>query len=406
MPQPAALLAMAVVLLPLAGCGDAGGGDGMTVRDSAGIEIVENAGSAYGGPPVWTIGEPVLRIGQVEGDAEYLFDGIMGAVRLDDGRIVIANSGGGTVRWYGADGTFLFERGGKGGGPGEFETVSWLGRAQGDTVYAVDSSARRIVRYTTDGELTGTIVVQGLTLPMGRVNVLADGSYVTGVGGYSSSMLGETIVDGVRRDPAPIIRLSADGQRVDTLGMFPGIEIEVRTRERGFSFGTPEFGKALVYAAADDRIYIGAAERMEIGVHAAHGELIRSIRVPEEDLRLTPERLEAYRAWARARGEERGISGPEIEAGLAEVRIPETLPAYGAFLIDSDGNLWVERYDFDYAAPTRWAIFAPDGRLVGPVELPARFQPMHIAGGLVIGRQRDDLDVESLVVYPIDREQQ
>lgn len=47
------------------------------VRDSAGVTIVEHAGSPWEGPAPWTVAaEPAVRIGVVDGAADYMFNGL------------------------------------------------------------------------------------------------------------------------------------------------------------------------------------------------------------------------------------------------------------------------------------------------------------------------------------------
>jgi hypothetical protein len=49
----------------------------VTVRDSAGIQIVENATDLWNTPLRWRASaEPIVRIGAVEGEEDYLFDGV------------------------------------------------------------------------------------------------------------------------------------------------------------------------------------------------------------------------------------------------------------------------------------------------------------------------------------------
>jgi len=67
-------------------------GSSSTVRDSAGIAIVENHTPLWTETERWRLSdEPVLQIGAVDGDDAYLFSQITGALRLSDGRIVVAN---------------------------------------------------------------------------------------------------------------------------------------------------------------------------------------------------------------------------------------------------------------------------------------------------------------------------
>ena len=59
-----------------------------SVRDSAGVRIVENGGG--GSAPLWEITtDPTLVIGQLDGTAEYLLDRVVAAYRLSDGGYVI-----------------------------------------------------------------------------------------------------------------------------------------------------------------------------------------------------------------------------------------------------------------------------------------------------------------------------
>ncbi|MBT8397075.1 MAG: hypothetical protein KJN92_08915, partial [Gemmatimonadetes bacterium] len=84
----------------------------------------------------WVIPEePVLQIGEVDGQDTYLFmriplrlqAGMGGIMRLDDGRFVVADRGGQRVRFFDPEGKFVSQFGGEGGGPGEFPSkLTWM----------------------------------------------------------------------------------------------------------------------------------------------------------------------------------------------------------------------------------------------------------------------------------------
>src|SRR5690606_37218699 len=123
----------AAVLLPallaaIAACGAAdrtGDRPATTVRDSAGIVIVENA--AIPGPDEldWRIADsPSVVIGRAEGEADDVLHSVSGAVRLRDGRIVIADGGSSELRFYDPQGRYRSTAGRRGGGPGEFRSLS------------------------------------------------------------------------------------------------------------------------------------------------------------------------------------------------------------------------------------------------------------------------------------------
>jgi hypothetical protein len=81
---------------------------------------------------------------------------------------------------------------------------------------------------------------------------------------------------------------------------------------------------------------------------------------------------------------------------------PTSRPAFGAFVVDALGHLWVQDFAPDGAATT-WAVFAPDGVWLGEVTLPDRFRPTQILAAEVLGVWRDDLDVEYARAYALDR---
>lgn len=99
--------------------------------------------------------EPLLEIGVVEGDAAYQLHEVVGAVRLADGGVAVANDGTREVRFFDRDGRFIRAWGGAGDGPEQVRRIYALGRDAGDTLVVVDGGRRRFVRLTSDGRLLG-----------------------------------------------------------------------------------------------------------------------------------------------------------------------------------------------------------------------------------------------------------
>jgi hypothetical protein len=385
----------------VAGCGasDADATSSAAVRDSAGVTIVEHVGSPWELAAPWTVAaEPALRIGVVDGAPEYMFDRLRAAVRLGDGRIVAANAGTNTIRWYDAQGEFLFERGGSGGGPGEFDRLARITRAAGDTVLALDWTAGRITLFGPDGTL-GRTVPTTIALPLGPVHRISDGSFIASVSGFSTSQLGGRIEPGLHRYPVPMLRIGPDAGRVDTIGTFPGTEIHLQA-EGGF-VGSP-LAKDLHYAVVGDLVYVATAEGFEVNVYEPDGTWVRSIRVPGLEVDVTDATMDSLRSQLRERAEARGALTPAYERTLAEMPVPETRPAHRAILVDAEHNLWVNEHRID-DLPERWAVFDADGRALGALTLPEPLVPLYIGGGVILGRERDELGVESLVVYEIQR---
>jgi hypothetical protein len=398
-----------LILVPMltgacAGPDDGGAGD-VVVRDSAGVTIIENAGDVWSTPGTWSLApDPLVRIGVADGDEPYLLDGVRAVRLLSDGRILVANGGDNTLRWYSADGTFLFRRGGEGGGPGEFARLGAITVTRADTVIAADWSARRLTIFTADGDLVGTTPIVGLTGPPGAVYPLADGSLVMGTSGFSTQQLGDDIENGIFRLPSPLLKLTRDGERADTIGMFPGMEIEITTRDRGFRIGGARLGKGLSYAVADEEVYIGTQDRFEIDVYSSDGDLLRSIRAPNVDVTVGPDYVNAYKELMLGRlSEVQPEQRAEVERSMADLQLPATAPAFAVFFVEPGGNLWVGEHRFDSGAPEKWLVFGPDGTLVTSVSTPPSFRPMSVSGNFIAGRATDDLGVEQVLVYAIER---
>lgn len=120
------LLTMGIVSL---GCTPESAPPGVTVRDSAGVTLVESLASQWPSGEAWAVAPtPALTIGSLDGPHEQQLYRVFGAHRLPDGRIVVANSGSYELRFYDRDGQFLAASGGRGGGPGEFVSMgqNWL----------------------------------------------------------------------------------------------------------------------------------------------------------------------------------------------------------------------------------------------------------------------------------------
>ncbi|MEX0891788.1 MAG: hypothetical protein WEB88_06415 [Gemmatimonadota bacterium] len=413
-PTPRLGRAVRRALLPVAGllaaaaaaCGDDATPEAaVAVRDSAGVTIVENPGDVWAAPPAWTLAaEPRLQLGVADGEEPYLFDGIRSLVPLSDGRFVVANSGDATLRWYDATGTFLFQRGGHGGGPGEFNRLGNASPLGGDSIVAVDWSARRMTTFGPDGGLDRVASLAGLPGPPGTVYRLPDGSLITGVSGFSSTQLGERPEDGIVRIEEPLLRLSADGSRADTLGMFPGMEVDVQVSSERLLFGPARFGRSMNYSVHGNDVWVGTEEAFVIDAYGPDGVHRRSVRAPAIDVRVDDAFREAYFDFQRGRMAELPEDRrQELERALAETEFPAARPAYSSVLTDARGNLWVGEYRIDLQPPERWLIFEPEGRLLGTLTLPPGVRILAVADDTLWGRATGDLGVEQVVAYTLER---
>lgn len=380
------------------------------VRDSAGVTIVENGGSGeWGGDEAWRLSaEPVVDIGVFEGEAAYQLYQAMDAVRLSDGRIVIANAGTHELRFYDATGTHLRSIGREGGGPGEFQALRSVELLAGDTIVAWDWRAKRLSIFTPSGEfvrsVSPTAGMEGFGPQMH--GVFADGSFVARPLFKPAAMFEQG--GGRQRGTVGFPRYGyEDGALLDTIAVVPGTERYVQTAGDGISIRTIPFAREPHFTVRGDRAYVGVSDRYEIGVYDARGGLLRLVRRAVDPVAVTDADVERFteeyveRSLAARQSDDPGARREAAEE-VAAMPVPETFPAFDEIVVDVDGDLWVREYDRPAAdGPWRWGVYDPDGRLLGTVETPRDLQILQIGGDFVLGRAEDELEIEHVRLYEL-----
>ena len=91
------------------------------IEDSAGVVIVENAHPPSDSRLGWQVSpEPSLSIGTAEGTGDFQLHRVDDALKLNDGRIVVANGGSHELLVFDEAGNYLTAWGQRGEGPGDF----------------------------------------------------------------------------------------------------------------------------------------------------------------------------------------------------------------------------------------------------------------------------------------------
>jgi len=369
-----------------------------TVRDSAGIQIVESTAPAWGKEEAWRVdSEPILTIGVSEGPEEYQLFRAFSPLRTSRGEIAVVNSGSLELRFYNLEGRYLRAVGRKGGGPGEFAMMSELWRSGEDSLVVFDFGNNRLSVHGIDGSFGRTMRLEQVTaatpLPRG---VFADGSILAFWHLVSSGPTAE----GMQRIPRMYGIWNADGAFIDSLARLPGSEtFSVRVgAEQSVSTGRP-FGRQPVVVAGGDRWYYGPSDRYEIEVRAMDGTLERLIRRPIPNRPVTDALIAERERRVREFRAERGItSGTPFD----DIPYPADMPPYEELRLDAGGHLWVAYYRLE-GEPIRWAIFDPEGRWLGDVETPSGGRVWDIGDDYILGVWQDEMDVQQIRMYRLVR---
>ena len=107
---------------------------------------------------------PAVDIGLAQGDERYELSGATSSLQLEDGRIVVANSGTNELRFFDREGRFLETAGRKGEGPGEFSGALHLNRLTDQHFAVYDQSQQRLSLFDSSGAFLrdSRVVAEGI----------------------------------------------------------------------------------------------------------------------------------------------------------------------------------------------------------------------------------------------------
>ena len=380
-----------------------------TVRDSAGVTIVENPGDT-GAVPRWAVSEPEVLIGGRPEEPAYDFNQVRWAARISDGRLLVIDGATAELREYDATGGFLRTLARRGDGPGELRRPlgPWL--LPGDTLEIPDSQTRRISRFSPDGTFLTSVGYDRrleervFANPIGRGG---DGRLLSQVSRFED-LDGQLGQEGW--DTWTLTAADAEGG-LDTLVTMNAMYGYVRQAVEGdaaFLTRTPmPFGPAGRYRIAGGLLYTGVTSAMQVDERDAAGRLLRSIRVAWPARPVGAEDREAWREWQLAnlanwRNAPPRLRDQELER-IEQSPFAEVYPAYTVFDIGTTGEVWIELSRRPGDEVRQYLVLDAGGRVAGRVTLPPRVRPWQFGPDRIVAVARDDEDVEYLAVYRILR---
>ena len=226
-----ALSVALLVVVQLCACGGEAPRQLVQVRDSAGVAIVENSAAAEVELDRWQVPDsPLLEIGVSQGAAEYQLANVRSAVRLADGRIVVANAGTHEIRFYYRAGGFIRSVGREGAGPGEFRRITWLRRFAADSLAVFDGNSLRITILSNQGDVVRSLnlgQLPGITFP-NPIGLFDDGKLL--VNSPTAPVQGGS-TSPVIRNPLTCYLVGSDGRLIGSVGDHPGMG----QKQKGYS---------------------------------------------------------------------------------------------------------------------------------------------------------------------------
>ena len=343
----------------------------------------------------WTVAtSPTVSIGEVEAAQEYMFSQVVGAVRLSDGRIAVANGGSNELRVYDAAGKHVTTLGRAGGGPGEFQTLRALWLLPADTLIAVDARNNRVTVYAPGPTLARSFQLQSVAGISGR---LGDGSFLLTVGVAPSLDMKD--FQGLIEFNGLVLRRTPDVNTVDTIARAKAGHSYINpTTRRQYPF---PYGRTAQIAVAPARFYYADTHSTEVGIYDPAGKRLGSVKLRSSSRPLTSADIEK---WIENDIAKRPAAS-KIEAQNDFKQIPplKRTPEFASMKVDDLGDLWVRHYGPAFDPSPDWDVYNANGAPLARIRMPPRFDPFHIGKDFVLGVRKDELDVEHIELYRLRR---
>ena len=372
-------------------------------HDSAGIVIIETPGSAARAPIGWTVDQvPELQLGSAAGgEPEYFFDGIDGRRRggitgFPDGRIVVVNAGNGELLFFDPEGRLRNRVGIRGDGPGEFRRSPILvPYASNDSLLIRAAGHRRYTLFASDGQTHRSFMPDRPDVMVGTVGGASESGIV-----LTTVLDANPMVEGHYARPTAVRWINVESGRADTIARFNTHSYFVE------SLGGMPYALRVPFttypsaAVGDHGFFVTGTDAPDIRAFDNSGRLIRIFRLIEAPRPVTAEDVEGMidslvARFPTARSEARRV--------YERMDIPSHWPTFQSVRVDRLGWIWAELFRPPHHVTPQWMVFDSSGVAHGVIELPPGLEVHDIGPDYVLGRWLDDLRVEYVRRYRLDR---
>ena len=364
------------------------------IVDSAGVRVVTYDYRPTATAPFQLAAEPHYRHGANPGD--YSFQEASAGRLLPDGTVVVYDQWNVELVAFSPDGRTHTVLAAEGEGPGEVGHVDAIFTLGQDSVLIADLNLGRVTL------LVGGSVARIMTLPRSaRLDVKGIGSpgellLATSYGSFSDSEAWRS---------GHVARFDVESGALDTVASYDfmppipsGLEWEP----------IPAYGEVTVTTG---HFVQTRSDRPEVTWRLPDGTATQLVRWQADPTLLTEEWMQSIEAQHRMDVRKHSPNLPEAAITASTRRIMaiyrasigRPMPLFADPFTDAEGRVWLPSYKPGgerHSVPP-YTVIAPYGTWLGTVDTPPRFRVLDVAGGLVLGMQVDEMDVESVVVYEL-----
>ena len=366
------------------------------IEDSARVRIVAYPGTPSVEPVFRFAAEPRYRHGANPGD--YAFQGVGIGRLLPDGRAVVEDPWNSEVVVIGRDGAAYEVLASQGEGPGDVIGVNAIFSLGQDSILVTDSNLGRATLFV-GGSVAGTTDIRSAI----RLRVKGIGP----AGGLlmATSLSDLELVGDWRR--GHMARFDMVTGALDTVASY---DSDPRTPAGMEWDPIRAVGEVTV---AGGRFVYTRSDRAEVTWHRADGGVVQIMRWRAQPTLLAEESLGAIEDANRVlfRMQNPNTDPVRIEEAIRlhmanfRASVGRPMPFFRSPFTDDEGRIWLPAYrpGVDETGVAPYTVIGAGGEWLGVVEAPPTFRILDVAGGLVLGVEADEMDVESVAVYELVR---
>lgn len=340
--------------------------------------------TAAGGVHINTI--PAVEFGRNGSGGKGGFGYPVGATRLSNGTIVVADLKDNKVRYFSNSGHLLASVGRTGAdGLDSFRAVVWVGQCASDTVFVWDSLKRRIVVLDRSGRYVREFRPPGeaAEIECGHSRVLA-------------LLMSPTRLELPRLDgtaPPQFVSLRFVNTSGDTLRSIDGIR----------SAENRPLGRGTFFTLSGQRAYVGLADSAPIFVYSLRGERLASLPIPREAPRTSTRQHYEEAVSQLVRGLTKDSEREHARKFFLKIPMPRFLPPYSGLFAAEPGILW-ENVSALGDSETVLRAMDANGVRKGELHIPVSLRVFEMGNDYLLGAYRLKSGDEHVVLYRLQRD--
>lgn len=250
-----------------------------------------------------------------------------------DENIYISESSDQVIKVFSPDGEYIKTIGAKGDGPGEFQSIGYLGFTPEGSFVVLDIQARRTNLFDASGLFLKSFTWQNF---ISRAFLFKNNSYI-----YQENVYGEN-----RQDRKLFVsEIDYGGDEIRSYGEFTLAQVKtVREGNSGVSMGIPHSPES-IFAGDQNRgwFYHCLNNQYIIEVYDNTGKIFRKIDRPYEPVPFTDKDRKEYQARYENNVNERFYE--MFKKLIKEMELPKVKSITTRMLVDDESYLWLQTYE-------------------------------------------------------------